>query len=69
MLPSFLPDIANNLTEETSVIAVKNMQKTFIPITDSSASIGTTYLTGGKGEKTILFLHGFDSSLLEFRRL
>jgi len=69
MLPSFLPDIANNLTEENSVAAVKNMQKTFIPIAESSESIGTTYLTGGKGEKTILLLHGFDSSLLEFRRL
>jgi pimeloyl-ACP methyl ester carboxylesterase len=69
MLPSFLPDLANNLTEETSVATVKNIQKTSIPLADTSTSIGTTYLTGGKGPKTILLLHGFDSSLLEFRRL
>lgn len=69
MLPSFLPNIANNLTEETSLKAVENIQKKFIPVANSAASIGTTYLTSGEGEKTILLLHGFDSSLLEFRRL
>lgn len=66
---SFIPPDASQLTEETSIQLVSQMQS-FPLITDLSPdAIATTYAKQGQGNPPILLLHGFDSSLLEFRRL
>lgn len=68
-LPDFIPPLAQKLTEETSYTLISQVRK--IPISTSlrSQEINTTYIQAGEGELPILLLHGFDSSLMEFRRL
>jgi pimeloyl-ACP methyl ester carboxylesterase len=77
MFPSFLPPAVENLTEATSIETAQKIQR--IPIKTSlsvreafpkeEAAIPTTYICQGSGSPPILLLHGFDSSVLEFRRL
>lgn len=82
MFPDFLPTAAQNLTESTSIalaqqIKLEQIATTFEPQTQSqpaqSQPVRTSYVQQGSnqedGQKPILLLHGFDSSLLEFRRL
>lgn len=69
MFPDFLPTQVNNLTETTSIELVKQIQQESILTPLSSLKISTTYVRAGEGGIPILLLHGFDSSLLEFRRL
>lgn len=69
MFPSFIPATAANLTEETSLAYLKQIQQNAIATPLNHQPITTTYICQGKGETPILLLHGFDSSLLEFRRL
>ena len=69
MFPSFISADAKNLTESTSIELVKKIriEPIFNPL--SLNSIATTYSQQGNDGTPILLLHGFDSSLLEFRRL
>lgn len=69
MWPSFLPNFVEQLTESTSIALAKNIQyqPIFTPL--SEQAIGTSYVKLGIGNTPILLLHGFDSSVLEFRRL
>jgi len=69
MFPSFLPPLVQELTEETSIALAQKIkiQEIVTPLT--AQPIATTYVRGGQGKTPILLLHGFDSSLLEFRRL
>lgn len=69
MFPSFISPDANNLTESTSIELVKNISLEHIPTPLSPNSIPTAYVQKGQENTPILLLHGFDSSLLEFRRL
>jgi pimeloyl-ACP methyl ester carboxylesterase len=69
MFPSFISNNANNLQEKTSIELVKQIQLAPIQTTSSDQAIDTTYVRQGTGTPPILLLHGFDSSLLEFRRL
>lgn len=69
MFPSFLPADIQNLTETASINAAQNIQQHPIPTCFSDAPIQTTYLRQGASGPPLLLLHGFDSSLLEFRRL
>jgi pimeloyl-ACP methyl ester carboxylesterase len=73
----FVPT-AENLTESTSIALVKQIKQELITIPwdsqgischSNSRSIATTYVKEGNGGTPILLLHGFDSSLLEYRRL
>ncbi|GBF80812.1 alpha/beta fold hydrolase [Aphanothece sacrum] len=64
-----LPLDNQNLTETTSINLLKQIRCEEILTPLSSDPILTTYVTEGRGETPILLLHGFDSSLLEFRRL
>ena len=68
-LTSFLPPLAEKLTEDTSKHLVKKIQQTSLGTSLDSNPITTTYVQEGQGENPLLLLHGFDSSLLEFRRL
>ncbi|MBE9224285.1 alpha/beta hydrolase [Phormidium sp. LEGE 05292] len=69
MWPSFIPNSVEQLTESTSIALAQNIQyqPIFTPL--STQPIGTTYVNLGKIGTPILLLHGFDSSVLEFRRL
>lgn len=69
MNPSFFsPEIAQ-LTEQTSITFAQNIKQSSITTPLSNQPIATTYVHQGNGETPILFLHGFDSSVFEFRRL
>ncbi|MGI0485966.1 alpha/beta fold hydrolase [Pantanalinema rosaneae CENA516] len=69
MFPSFLPSTVSQLTEATSIALAQQIrqQPVFMPF--SPEPIATAYVQQGMGNLPILLLHGFDSSVLEFRRL
>jgi pimeloyl-ACP methyl ester carboxylesterase len=59
----------DGLTEATSLAMVGAIASSKIPIPSQAEGVTTTYVKQGTGSPPILLLHGFDSSLLEFRRL
>ncbi len=69
MSTNFLPSEIAQLTEETSIALAQSIKQ--IPITTplSKHPVVTTYVRQGNGGTPILLLHGFDSSVFEFRRL
>ena len=69
MFPEYIPSAACQLTEDTSIALAKQIKISPITTDFSPEPIATTYVQQGNGETPILLLHGFDSSLLEFRRL
>jgi pimeloyl-ACP methyl ester carboxylesterase len=69
MFPSFLPTETKNLTEVTSIAIAEEIVVEPIVTPLNSQAIMTSYVRQGNDDKPILLLHGFDSSLLEFRRL
>jgi pimeloyl-ACP methyl ester carboxylesterase len=69
MFPSFLPTSVGQLTESTSIALAENIQSQAIATPLISQPITTTYVQQGSGGTPILLIHGFDSSVLEFRRL
>lgn len=69
MVPAFLPATAQGLTEATSVEMVRQIQQAEIATPLSEEPLVTTFVCQGQGDPPLLLLHGFDSSLLEFRRL
>lgn len=66
---SFLPRETENLIESTSITLAQQIQCQPIVTPLCPLPIATTYVNGGSGGTPILLLHGFDSSVLEFRRL
>jgi pimeloyl-ACP methyl ester carboxylesterase len=69
MFPSFLPISVNQLTEPDSISFASHIQRTDIVTSLLPQAISTSYVHQGTGGIPIVFLHGFDSSLLEFRRI
>ena len=69
MFPNYIPSQADSLTESTSIALVQKIQQTAIATSFAPQPILTTYVKEGSNGTPILLLHGFDSSLLEFRRL
>jgi pimeloyl-ACP methyl ester carboxylesterase len=69
MLPSFIASAAETLTESTSLALAQQIECQEIATSLSPNPIATTYVRQGSGKTPILLLHGFDSSVLEFRRL
>lgn len=69
MFPSYIPAEATNLTESTSIAIAKQIKQIAIATPLNQSDIATTYVGEGTDSTPILLLHGFDSSLLEFRRL
>lgn len=69
MFAQFLPKLVEQLTEPTSIALAKSIQSRAIATPLSPSAIATTYVHQGSGGIPILLLHGFDSSVLEFRRL
>jgi pimeloyl-ACP methyl ester carboxylesterase len=69
MFPSFLPSEVKDLSEPTSIAFARKIECDGILTPLNSEAIVTTYVRQGDDRTPILLLHGFDSSLLEFRRL
>lgn len=69
MLSSAVIAVAQQLTEPTSIDLFQKIQFQSVPMTGTSSSIGTSYIKQGSGGTPLLLIHGFDSSVLEFRRL
>lgn len=69
MFPYFLPPEVNNLTENTSISLAKSIKRSLISTPFYPPGIQTAYTCHGNNLPPILFLHGFDSSLLEFSRI
>lgn len=69
MFADFLPEIVKQLTESTSISLVQSIEQVAIATPLSNDPITTTFVRGGSSGIPILLLHGFDSSILEFRRL
>lgn len=67
MFPAFLPATVANLSEATSRDQASRIQQLDVPL--GNTVVSTTYVRRGMGEPPLLLLHGFDSSVLEFRRL
>ncbi|BAY39920.1 2-hydroxy-6-oxohepta-2,4-dienoate hydrolase [Nostoc sp. NIES-2111] len=69
MFPSFLPATVEQLTEAESIALAKSIHTHAIATPLSNQPITTAYVSQGIGGTPILLIHGFDSSVLEFRRL
>ncbi|MDZ8139202.1 MAG: alpha/beta hydrolase [Nostoc sp. DedQUE04] len=69
MFPNFLPTAVGQLTEPTSIALARSIQTTAIATPLTNQAVTTTFVKQGCGGTPILLIHGFDSSVLEFRRL
>jgi pimeloyl-ACP methyl ester carboxylesterase len=69
MFPNFLPHSVQQLTESESIEFASQIQRVEIVTNLISAPIPTSYCCQGQGGIPIVFLHGFDSSIFEFRRI
>jgi pimeloyl-ACP methyl ester carboxylesterase len=78
MSTNFLPDSAKKIHESGAIALLEQMQRRIVhaPFESGSTEVVTAYvrrspapLTLKSNVSPILLLHGFDSSLLEFRRL
>lgn len=69
MFANFLPAQIQQLTESTSIDLAQAIARQDILTPLNPQPIATTYVHQGKGGTPILLLHGFDSSIFEFRRL
>ncbi len=69
MFPSFLPISVQQLTERESIEFASQIQRVDILTSLLQQPIATSYTQQGHGGVPIVFLHGFDSSILEFRRV
>lgn len=68
MFPEFLPPAVAALTEAASIQLAQQIQRVWVQTPLSDRPIATTYVHQGEGAP-LLLLHGFDSSVLEYRRL
>lgn len=57
------------LSEPTSVAIAQQLQRVSVPTPLHPDPIATTFIRQGQGAVPVLLLHGFDSSVFEFRRL
>ncbi len=69
MFPSFLPTAVGQLQEPAAIALAQSIQSHAIATPLANQPINTTYVHQGSGGVPILLIHGFDSSVLEFRRL
>ncbi len=69
MFPDFLPQEVYFLRNRDSISIARSIQRHPILTNLSQKALATACIQSGTGDLPILLLHGFDSSLLEFRRL
>lgn len=66
---SFLPAILKQLQETAAIELLKQIRVCALTVPFYPQPIQTTYVQTGQEKPPVLLLHGFDSSLLEFRYL
>jgi len=69
MFPNCLPPLSAPPTESTSVALAEAVEAKPVPTSLRETPVATTFVRRGAGGDPILLIHGFDSSVLEFRRL
>lgn len=69
MFPNFLPQEVHLLENDDSIFLAARIKRHPILFPLSQTEIATAYVKLGTNNPPILLLHGFDSSLLEFRSL
>ncbi len=69
MTVNFLQSQLAQLTEATSIAIARSLEHVDIATPLRSLPIATAYVHQGQGGTPLLLLHGFDSSVFEFRRL
>ncbi|NHC33555.1 alpha/beta fold hydrolase [Scytonema millei] len=69
MFPLFLPSQVQLLQQPESIALAKRIERSAIATPLHSGAIATSFVRQGEGNTPLLLLHGFDSSVLEFRRL
>ncbi|MEL6458739.1 MAG: alpha/beta hydrolase [Cyanobacteria bacterium J06621_15] len=69
MFPKFLPVEVEQLTEAASIAIAQTVEQIPLVTPLSKQPINTTYVHQGSNGNPFLLLHGFDSSVLEYRRL
>lgn len=69
MEASFLPELIEQLTEPTSIALARSIERQAIATPLSEQAITTASVHQGSTGTPLMLLHGFDSSVLEFRRL
>ncbi|MBV9388516.1 MAG: alpha/beta hydrolase [Chroococcidiopsidaceae cyanobacterium CP_BM_ER_R8_30] len=69
MFATFLPPEVKSLKEATSITLAERMERQPIETPLSQQPIATAYIHQRISSTPILLLHGFDSSVMEFRRL
>jgi pimeloyl-ACP methyl ester carboxylesterase len=67
--PPFIPSQADQLTEIEAINLINQIQRQPLLTPLNSEAIFTSFVQQGEDKTPILLLHGFDSSLLEFRQL
>ncbi|MBV5261219.1 alpha/beta hydrolase [Synechococcus moorigangaii CMS01] len=69
MYPDFLPSAVRQLTEPQAISLAQRLQRKAIATPLQTNPILTNFVQQGSGAPDILLIHGFDSSVLEFRYL
>jgi pimeloyl-ACP methyl ester carboxylesterase len=69
MFPTFLPSQVKQIQDADGIALLQYIERIAITTPLSSQPILTTYIHQGSTGTPILLLHGFDSSILEFRLL
>jgi pimeloyl-ACP methyl ester carboxylesterase len=69
MMPTSFAILTDGLTESTSIAIAESIQWVQVQTSLMEDAIATAYVCQGQGQPPILLLHGFDSSVMEFRRL
>ena len=69
MFPDFLPSAVEGLSEPTSISLAQQIQQQAVLTPLAEHPIPTTFVKQGAGSLPVVLIHGFDSSLFEFRRL
>lgn len=69
MFSSFLPSAIAQITEPAAIAFAQKIEQVAVSTPLIPQPINTTFVRQGSGGTPILLLHGFDSSILEFRRI
>jgi pimeloyl-ACP methyl ester carboxylesterase len=69
MFADFLPSAVAEITETAAIALAQKIEREAISTPLTPEPIYTTFVRQGFGGTPILLLHGFDSSVIEFRRI
>ncbi|KAK9908285.1 hypothetical protein WJX75_005460 [Coccomyxa subellipsoidea] len=67
--PHFVPEQVSEIQEEAALNMIRSMERCRLEVPSLGQPVDTAYAEITGDQTPIVLLHGFDSSLLEFRRL